>query len=89
MVDPTQAAGQLRRFRGGLGAAYIPIATVTTSASAWAGTQSSDGAETDRQFGGALAVSARAGGAFDVIGRYDLLLNRAVARPRPTTRGTC
>jgi len=79
LLDPTLAAGPLRRFRGGLGAAYIPIPTVTTSASAWAGTQSSDGTETDRQFGGALAVSARAGGAFDVIGRYDLLLNRAIA----------
>ncbi len=45
----------------------------------WAGTQSTDGVETDRQFGGALAVSVRAGGAFDVVGRYDLLLNRAMS----------
>ena len=77
LVDPTQAAGQLRRFRGGIGVAYLPMATVTTSASAWAGTQSSDGTETDRQFGGALAVSQRAGAAVDVVVRYDLLLNRA------------
>ncbi len=79
VVDATQPAGQLGRFRGGIGVAYIPVATVTTSASAWAGTQSSDGAETDRQFGGALAVSHRAGAAVDLVVRYDLLLNRAVA----------
>jgi hypothetical protein len=78
-VDPTQASGPLRRFRGGLGASYIAFATVTTSVSTWAGTQSTDSVETDRQFGGALAVSMRAGGAIDVIGRYDLLLNRAMA----------
>jgi hypothetical protein len=55
------------------------MATVTTSASAWAGTQSTDGVETDRQFGGALAASQRAGDAFDVIVRYDLLVNRATS----------
>ena len=79
--------GQLRRFRGGIGIAYIPVATVTTSASSWAGTQSTDGVETDRQFGGALAVSVRAGAAFDVVARYDVLLNRAVSASRRTTRG--
>src|SRR5262249_22806111 len=35
--------------------------------------------ETDRQFGGALAVSVRTGAAVDIIGRYDLLVNRAVS----------
>jgi len=79
LTDPTLAAGPLRRFRGGIGAAYIPIAIVTTSASAFAGTQSTDGAETDRQFGGTLGVSVRAAEAFDVIGRYDVLVNRAMA----------
>jgi hypothetical protein len=77
--DTTQPGGQLRRFRGGVGAAYIPVATVTSSASVWAGAQSSDGAETDRQLGGALAASVRAGASFDIIIRYDLLFNRAVA----------
>ncbi len=79
VVDPTQTAARLQRLRGGSSVAYIPVATVTASASLWAGTQSTAGVETDRQFGGALGVSVRAGASFDLVGRYDVLLNRAVS----------
>ena len=79
LFDPTQTAGSLRRFRGGSSVSYIPVATVTTSAAVWAGTQSTEGVETDRQLGGTLAVSVRAAAAIDVVGRYEVLLNRAVS----------
>ena len=77
LVDPTLGTGHLRRVRAGLGTTYIPTATVTIAASLWAGTQSSEGVETDRQAGGALAVSLRASASLDLVARYDLLVDRA------------
>jgi hypothetical protein len=77
LVDPTLGTGHLRRLRGGLGATYTPRATVTVAASLWAGTQSSDSVEIDRQVGGALAASLRASASLDLVARYDLLVDRA------------
>ena len=77
LVDPTLGEGHLRRARAGLGATYTPRATITVAASLWAGTQSADGVETDRQAGGGVSASLRASASFDLVARYDLLIDRA------------
>jgi hypothetical protein len=77
LADPTLGIGHLRRLRAGLGASYTPRATATLAMSLWGGTQSTEGVETDRQAGGGLSVSLRASASFDLVARYELLVDRA------------
>ena len=79
LVDPTQASGSLNRVRAGASARYTPRPTTTLGASLWAGRQSAGGTETDRQVGGDAAISVRVTTALDVIGRYDLFIDRSQA----------
>lgn len=83
LADPTLGAGHLRRLRAGLGASYTPRATFTVAVSLWGGTQSSEGVATDRQVGGGVSAALRASASFDLVARYDLLVDRAVGAGTP------
>jgi hypothetical protein len=86
LADPTLGDGQLRRLRAGLGASYTPRATFTVAVSLWGGTQSSEGVATDRQAGGGLSAALRASTSFDLVARYDLLIDRALGAGSDYTR---
>jgi hypothetical protein len=73
----TTAVAQLTRAHGGLDATFIASGRLSLLASAWAGTQRTAGAESDRQVGGSAAVVVRASSALDLVARYDFLFDWA------------
>jgi hypothetical protein len=82
--DATQPAARLVHWRAAVDAAFTPIATLTLSASAWGGVQRMEGSPTDgsfddRQAGGAAAILVRVSPALDVMGRYEVLVDRTAA----------
>jgi hypothetical protein len=77
LVDPMLGQGHLRRLRAGVGGTFTSRASITVAASLWGGTQSAEGVETDRQAGGGISASLRASASFDLVARYELLVDRA------------